>query len=213
MPPTLRQCGRAADASDYHPFIIAKIERAGALDHIDDILDVADGIMIARGDLGVEIPIERIAVVQKQLMRQALLKGKPVITATQMLESMTTNRRPTRAETTDVGPTQFWTAPIVSCSPANQPWGSIPVDAVAMLAKIAAATEPHRQRSLVKDALEALGPEVKINYKARDLIALSVESTVQRVTPAAVFVPTLSGATARSIARFRLPVWITAISP
>ena len=66
----------AADALDYHPFIIAKIERAGALNHIDDILDVADGIMIARGDLGVEIPIERIAVVQKQLMRQALLKGQ-----------------------------------------------------------------------------------------------------------------------------------------
>ena len=86
----------------HHPFIIAKIERSRALDHIDDILDAADGIMVARGDLGVEVPIEQIAVVQKQTHAQGQPAGKPVITATQMLESMTANRRPTRAEATDV---------------------------------------------------------------------------------------------------------------
>jgi len=92
----------AAAALGHHPLIFAKIERSRALDHIDDILEVADGIMIARGDLGVEVPIEQIAVIQKRIMHKANLTGKPVITATQMLESMTTNRRPTRAEVTDV---------------------------------------------------------------------------------------------------------------
>ena len=92
----------AAKSLGHNPFIIAKIERAGALNNIDSILEAADGIMVARGDLGVEIPIEQIALVQKQLMKKANLMGKPVITATQMLESMTSNRLPTRAEATDV---------------------------------------------------------------------------------------------------------------
>ena len=92
----------AAEALGYRPFIIAKIERARALQHMEGIIAAADGLMIARGDLGVELPIEQIAVVQKQIMRQAVLEAKPVITATQMLESMTSNPRPTRAEATDV---------------------------------------------------------------------------------------------------------------
>jgi len=92
----------AAAALGYHPFIIAKIERSRALHSLGDIITAADAVMIARGDLGVELPIEQIPVVQKQIMRQANMRAKPVITATQMLESMTTNRRPTRAEATDV---------------------------------------------------------------------------------------------------------------
>ncbi|MDQ1300449.1 MAG: pyruvate kinase, partial [Chloroflexota bacterium] len=93
--------GAAAELG-YAPFIIAKIERARAVDNLEQILDHADGIMVARGDLGVEIPFERIAVVQKQIIQRASLKSRPVITATHMLESMITNRRPTRAEVTDV---------------------------------------------------------------------------------------------------------------
>jgi pyruvate kinase len=90
----------AAAELGHQPFVIAKIERSNALDHLEEIIDAAEGIMIACGDLGVEVPIELIPVVQKRLMRLANMRAKPVITATQMLESMTLNRRPTRAEAT-----------------------------------------------------------------------------------------------------------------
>jgi pyruvate kinase len=200
---------KAAEALDYHPLIIAKIERSRALDRMEEILKAADGIMIARGDLGVEIPIEQIAVVQKRLMRQANLLGKPVITATQMLESMTENRRPTRAESTDVANAILDGTDCVMLS-GESAMGKYPVDAVAMLAKIAEAIEPHRPAHVVREALKDLGRGDKVSLP--DLIAFSVETTLERISPAAVFVPTRSGYTARSIARFRLPVWIAAVS-
>ena len=199
----------AAGALGYNPFIIAKIERAGALKHMDGILEAVDGIMIARGDLGVEIPIEEIAVVQKRLMRQANLLGKPVITATQMLESMTGNRRPTRAESTDVANAIIDGTDCVMLS-GESAMGKYPVEAVEMLARIAATIEPRRTDYPVREAVKAHSQEGKI--KLTDLIALSVETTLEHISPAVVVVPTRSGATARSIARFRLPVWIAAVS-
>lgn len=199
----------AAAALGHSIFIIAKIERSNALDHVDAILDAADGVMIARGDLGVEIPIEQIAVVQKQLMRRANVKGKPVITATQMLESMVSNRRPTRAEATDVANAILDGTDCVMLSEESA-MGKYPVDAVAMLARIAAAIEPNRPGHLAREELRACTSDETVGIT--DLIALSVETTVERVSPAAVIVPTHGGATARSIARFRLPVWITAVS-
>jgi pyruvate kinase len=146
----------AAAGMGYHPFIIAKIERAGALDHMDAILQAADGIMVARGDLGVEIPIQQIAVVQKHLMYQANLLGKPVITATQMLESMTDHRRPTRAEATDVANAVLDGTDCVMLS-GESAMGKYPVEAVDMLAKIAAAIEPHRPRYPLEEALKTYG--------------------------------------------------------
>jgi pyruvate kinase len=198
----------AATALGHNPFIIAKIERAGALNNIDGILEAADGIMVARGDLGVEIPIEQIALVQKRLMKLANLMGKPVITATQMLESMTTNRLPTRAEATDVANAVLDGTDCVMLS-GESAMGAYPVDAVAMLEKIASAVEPHRSQHHMHDTLRA-GKIDAVNLT--DLIALNVDTTVDHTSPAAVIVPTRSGATARSIARFRLPVWITAVS-
>ena len=200
---------KAAADLNYHPFLIAKIERSRALDRIDEILEVTDGIMIARGDLGVEIPIEQIAVVQKELMEKANLKGRPVITATQMLESMTDNRRPTRAESTDVANAILDGTDCVMLS-GESAMGKYPVDAVAMLTKIAAATEPHRIAHSVRETLKAGKGDGELSLA--NLITLSVATTVERVSPAAVIVPTRGGATARSLTRFKLPVWIAAVS-
>ncbi len=199
----------AAAALGHDPFIIAKIERSGALDRMEAILDAADGIMVARGDLGVEIPIEQIAVVQKRVTQQANVLGKPVITATQMLESMMDNRRPTRAEATDVANAILDGTDCVMLSEESA-MGKYPVDAVAMLAKIAAAIEPTRSSYPVRETLKASTREDHI--KLSDLIALGVQTTLEHASPAAVIVPTHGGATARSITRFRLPVWITAVS-
>ncbi|MCJ7524344.1 MAG: pyruvate kinase [Candidatus Aminicenantes bacterium] len=201
---------QAAACMGYQPFIIAKIERLRALDNMAEILEAADGIMIARGDLGVEIPIEQIAVVQKQLVFQANLLGKPVITATQMLESMTANYRPTRAEVTDVANAILDGTDCVMLSEETA-LGKYPVEAVAMLAKIAEVTEPQRPGARARETLQAQVGQGKASHT--DVIALSMETILQGVALAAVMAPTLSGATARNISRFRLPLWIAAVSP
>jgi pyruvate kinase len=198
---------RAAAAElGHHPFVIAKIERAGALKHIDEILKVSDGIMVARGDLGVETPVERMAVIQKQLIHRANHWGRPVITATQMLESMTDHNRPTRAEATDVANAILDGTDCVMLSEESA-MGRFPVEAVKMLAGIAAATEPSRQSVRLSDYRQDGDTHLV------DLISRNVQETVARIAPAAVLVPTLSGHTARMVTRFRLPIWIGAVSP
>ena len=201
---------RAAHDLGHEPFIIAKIERSRALDRVDEILDAADGVMIARGDLGVEVPIEQIAVVQKDIMRRANQRAKPVITATQMLESMIEHRLPTRAEATDVANAILDGTDCVMLS-AESATGSYPVDAVAMLAKIAATVEPTRRRVSISELYRGIGLRERI--RPEHLVALSVETCLEYASPAAVVVPTLSGISARRMALLRLPVWTIAISP
>ncbi len=194
----------AAVELGYAPFIIAKIERSKALDELDAILGVSDGIMVARGDLGVEIPIARMATVQKEIMRKANRRGRPVITATQMLESMTEHRKPTRAEATDVANAILDGTDAVMLS-AESAVGRYPVEAVGMLAEIAAATEPHRHSA-------ALATQAAPVDSPTAMIAWSVQQAVASLDPVAVVVPTHSGAMARNVTRYRLPVWITAFS-
>ena len=191
------------------PFIIAKIERAGALTQYARILKAADGIMVARGDLGVEVPIERIALTQKDLIRQANLAGKPVITATQMLESMVTSRIPTRAEATDVANAILDGTDCVMLS-AESAVGRYPEEAVATLARIAAETERNGLRAPAWGVMEFYRthrPE-----SAAEAMATVVEHALDNVPCDAVFVPTKTGTTARMLARFKPTVWVVGVS-
>lgn len=199
----------AANALGKHPFLIAKIERADALRHLDDILKATDGIMVARGDLGVEVPIQEMAVLQKQLIARASLVGKPVITATQMLESMVVNRLPTRAESTDVANAILDGTDCIMLS-GESAMGHYPEEAVAMLAKIAAFTEAHRPPTRLDD-LWALSSQRQPATTAEAIVSV-VENALGNVPCAAVFVPTWTGTTARMISRFNPAVWVVAIS-
>ena len=209
-PDDIRAVREAATALDYHPFIIAKIERAGAVDNMEAILAVTDGIMVARGDLGVEIPIEEIAVVQKQIIHQANLLGKPVITATHMLESMIDHSRPTRAEATDVANAILDGTDCVMLS-GETAMGSYPAEAVSVMTRIAQVTEPYCNHRKVAEVLSHARQKGEISKD--DLIALSIYRTVEAISPSVVITPTISGATPRRLNRFRLPVWILAVSP
>jgi pyruvate kinase len=192
------------------PFVIAKVERADALAHFDEILAAADGIMVARGDLGVEVPIEEIAYTQKQLIAKANLAGKPVITATQMLESMVLSRLPTRAEATDVANAILDGTDCVMLS-GESAVGNFPEEAVTMLAKIAAFTETHRPpRSFT---LQHDFAQYKATTKARDRMASLVEHALHTVPCDLVLVPTRGGTVARAISCFKPPVWIVAPTP
>jgi pyruvate kinase len=135
--------------------VIAKIEKPQAVEHLEEIVDAFDAIMVARGDLGVEVPIEEIAILQKQLIAKASLLGKPVITATQMLESMTASRLPTRAEATDVANAILDGTDCIMLS-GESAMGRYPEEAVAMLAKIAASAEAHREAARRRRALEGV---------------------------------------------------------
>jgi pyruvate kinase len=200
---------KAAREMGYEPFLIAKIERSRALGRLDEIIDAADGIMIARGDLGVEIPIEQIAVVQKNIMRRVNQRAKPVITATQMLESMTAYRLPTRAEATDVSNAILDGTDCVMLS-GESAMGAYPVESVAMLARIAASVEPIRRPISVRELFS--GMDLSHRIRPEHLIAVSIESSIEFLKPAAVFVQSVTGGTARRLAALHLPAPVVAVS-
>jgi pyruvate kinase len=199
----------AAAKMRWQVFIIAKIERSAALAHYDEILAAADGIMVARGDLGVEVPIEEIAHTQKQLIAKANLAGKPVITATQMLESMIASRLPTRAEATDTANAILDGTDCVMLS-GESAMGKFPEEAVTMLAKIAAFTETHRPRTTLAARREFLQEQAAMT--GGDRMASLVEHALDTVPCDAVLVPTRGGTTARVISRCKPSVWIIAPS-
>ncbi|PKQ63602.1 pyruvate kinase [Labilibaculum filiforme] len=191
------------------PFVIAKIERADALDNFDEILKASDGIMVARGDLGVEIPIQKMAIIQKQLINKSRMAGKPVITATQMLESMTISRLPTRAESTDVANAILDGTDCIMLS-GESAMGKYPEESVKMLADIASYTEKNRPAHKQVDLNVVFDPQKPATGAAA--LSTMVQNALQTVPCASVFTPTRTGKTARMISRFAPEVWIVAVS-
>lgn len=199
----------AAHTLDYEPMVIAKIERASAVKNMDAILAAADGIMVARGDLGVEIPIEEVAAIQKEIILRAKLAAKPVITATQMLESMVHYRRPTRAEVSDVTNAILDGSDAVMLS-GETAVGDYPSEAVAMMVRIAAVTERMPHQAMLAEVVELALKARTIELE--DHVSLSTYFTAETMAPDIIFAVTATGGTARRMARFGLPGWIVAFS-
>jgi len=178
--------------------IIAKIENRAGVDNIEEICEIADGIMVARGDLGVEIPFVEVPAIQKFLIQKCRLLGKRVITATEMLESMITNPRPTRAEISDVANAVYDGSSAVMLS-GETAAGKHPVDAVRNMAEIAEYTEKH-----IDYKKRFLNTEFKIN-STLDSISHATCAMAIDVDAKCIVVNSVSGKTARMVSRFRCP--------
>ncbi|MDF2592447.1 MAG: pyk [Clostridia bacterium] len=177
--------------------IISKIENQEGVDNVDEILKVSDGLMVARGDLGVELPAEEIPLTQKMLIRKCNKAGKPVITATQMLDSMTRNPRPTRAEVTDIANSILDGTDAIMLS-GETAAGKYPIEAVKTMAVIAERTEQDLDHEQI---------EKKQEYKDGVTVANAIShascTTAYELGAAAIITPTQSGSTARMVSKFR----------
>lgn len=189
------------------PPVISKIEKPEAVRNIDAIIHASDAIMVARGDLGIEIAPETVPMVQKMLINKCLAAAKPVITATQMLDSMIRNPRPTRAEASDVANAVLDGSDAIMLS-GETATGAYPVEAVQTMVKIAAEAE----RSLMSSEFRGkyAVPEI---YTAAGAICHAAMQTANELGAKAIIAPTVSGATARFIASFRPKVPVIAVTP
>ncbi len=189
--------------------VIAKIEKPEAVKKFTDILEVADGIMVARGDLGVEIHPEKVPLIQKRIIRECNLAGKPVITATQMLESMVHSPRPTRAETSDVANAILDGTDAVMLS-AETATGKYPVEAVAMMVRVARDVEsdPQLQERLFHPLSEQSGYR-----RLPEAIGQAACRVAESVGAAAILAFTQTGSTAALVAKYKPPVPVFAVTP
>jgi pyruvate kinase len=178
--------------------VIAKLEKPQAIDALDQIIDAADGVMVARGDLGVEMPPEKVPVIQKLIIRRAQEWRKPVITATQMLESMVENPRPTRAEASDVANAIFDGSDAVMLS-AETASGDYPREAVAMMSKIVVEAEEHMEDSILQRR------RIRRGLSIAETICEAVAHAAWELEMAAIVVYTETGNTARLISKYRPP--------
>ncbi|MET3686749.1 pyruvate kinase [Priestia megaterium] len=189
-----------------HIQIISKIENQEGVDNIKEILEVSDGLMVARGDLGVEIPAEEVPLVQKDLIKQCNALGKPVITATQMLDSMQRNPRPTRAEASDVANAIFDGTDAIMLS-GETAAGSYPVEAVQTMHSIASRAEQALNYSeILQQRSKQVGPSIT------DAIGQSVVHTALNLNASAIVAPTESGYTAKIVSKYRPQSPIVAVA-
>ncbi len=184
------------NAHDVH--IISKIENQEGLDNLEEILEVSDGLMVARGDLGVEIPTEQVPLAQKHMIKRCNEIGKPVITATQMLDSMMRNPRPTRAETTDVANAIFDGTDAIMLS-GETAAGKYPVESVQTMATIAMAAEGSLDYASILKNVQASKSDDTVTYA----VSHATVNTAMDLDASAIITATASGFTARKISRFR----------
>ncbi len=187
--------------------IIAKIENQEGVDSIDKILEVTDGIMVARGDLGIEIPPEQIPMVQKMIIRKTLRASKPVITATQMLDSMTHNPRPTRAEVTDVANAIFDGTSAIMLS-GETAAGRYPVETVKMMNRIAVTAEGSLNYEKIISAVAREHSLTITNAIAHATCSMAIEMNAQVIVTA-----TASGETPRALSKYKPKAPIVAVTP
>jgi pyruvate kinase len=211
------RAAKAAAASAGAPDIpiIAKIEKPQAVDHLDDILQVADGLMVARGDLGIELPLETLPAVQKRLILAARRRGVPVIVATQVLQSMTTEPRPTRAEVTDAAHAVDEGADAIMLA-GETAVGRYPVRAVATLDAIVReaerALEPSMSRSILADEGRGAGGNGRPAADHSRALCEAAAALADRARAAAIVAVTRAGKTARMLAALRPNARIIAVT-
>ena len=194
----------AVEAASMHVPVLAKIEHPVALENLDSILDVADAVMVARGDLGVEIPLENVPVVQQRIIDKALERGMPVVVATQMLDSMTFQPRPTRAEVSDVSTAIRHGATGVMLS-GETASGKFPLESVQTMARIAAATE---------DGLDTheLRPTALARFRSTRAVAHAGVELAREAGAARIVVATQHGTSARLVSGYHPAMPVTAVS-
>ena len=198
---------RLLESLGSHMGIIAKIENQEGVDNIDEILQVVDGVMVARGDLGVEIPMEDVPIVQKQIIAKCNALGKPVVTATQMLESMITNYRATRAEANDIANSIFDGTDAIMLS-GETASGAYPLEAVQTMARIAKRTEEAIDYVHVFQH-KGIGAQVQMT----DAISHATVQIAQELEANAIMSITESGYTARMVAKYRPKATVIGVSP
>lgn len=190
-----------------HIDIIAKIENSEGIKNIDRIINAADGVMVARGDMGVEIPAYEVPHVQRTIVQKCNQKYKPVIIATQMLDSMIRNPRPTRAEVTDVANAIREGADVIMLS-GETAMGKYPVEALEMMVQIAETTEQYLNSDSLPDYRSLRG-----DANVSNAVGVAAVQTAVNVHADCIVTPTMSGQTARLMSNFRSPIPIFAVTP
>ncbi len=201
----IRMARRVAEEKGREIFVVAKIEKKEAVEDLEEIIKEADGVMVARGDLGVELSLERIPIVQKRIIFEANRLAKPVITATQMLESMISSPSPTRAEVTDIANAIIDGSDVLMLSEETA-IGGYPVEAVRVLQKVAQETERYLPKEITQQR------RMWHENSQEDAIAFAACETALQISAAAIVTPTRTGKTARRVSKYRPPLPIVALT-